>query len=202
MHPLATVEHQEPEAELAELLTTHLAVTEPQMEHAVQLPTGAVAAVAARQLPAQMQEQQVATAATDVFLQSLASPPPMQAVAAVAAVTPAFPAVHLLPAVTAEQAAAEMADPPRGMEHTVAQALVSAEQQTPVAAVAAVAIALPISADPLTAVAAMVAPASLSCVTCFPLLQLPTSRLPQTTAIQRQTTLCQIEHLTSRAMHQ
>jgi len=196
------VEHQEPEAALAEPPTTQLAATVLPTARAVQLQTGAVAVAAVRQLPVPMQEQQVATAAMDEHPQSLELQQHMQAAAVVAAVTPAFPAVHPPLAVTAEQAAAETADPPRGMEHTVAQALVSAEQQTPVAAVAAVAIAHPTSAAPLTAVAEMVALASLSCVTCFPPLQLPTSRQPQTTALQQPTTLYQIARLHLKASPQ
>lgn len=194
MHPAVPVEHQAPEVELAELLTTQLAATEPQMELVVRQQTGAAAVAAERQLPAPMRFLLVVMAATDGHPQSPELQQHMQVVAAAAAVTPAFPAVHPPLAVTAEQVAAETADPPRGMEHTVVQALVSAAQQIPGAVEVAVVTARPISAEPLTAVAATVALASLSCVTCFPLLQLPTLRLHQTVEHQQPTTSQRIAH--------
>lgn len=125
--------------------------------------------------------------------QSPAPQPLMQAVVAVAVATPARPATHRLPAEMVEPAAVAMADHPRGMEQTAAQALESAEQQTPaVVAVAAVTAPAPRSVEASTAVVAAVVPGLLSYVTCFLRLQRPTLQADQTTELRRPTISPQI----------
>lgn len=161
MHQVALVEHRAREVARAELHTTQLVATELQMEHAARQVTGAVAVVAVRQLPAPMRFLLAATAATDEHPQSPELQQLMQVAVAVAVATRVVRAVHPPLAAMVETVAAETVDHQRGMEHTVAQAPVSAEQQIPAAVAVAAVTALPISAAPLTAAAAMVVQALL-----------------------------------------